>query len=119
VVSIGPAIDGEAPAMARLLLGLLGFAGGILLWMWRPAGLGWILCMAWAVIQIPFYAWNTEGSPTEQIIALPLTFSSRSTVNGEVTSFSEFGINVAGVALAFLLSRHKETLTRPNSSPAV
>jgi hypothetical protein len=119
VVYIGPAIDGEVPAMARVLIGLLGLAGGILLWTRQPAGLGWILSMAWAVIQIPFYAWNTEGSPTEQIIALPLSLTSKTTVNGEVTSFSEIGINVVGIVLAVLLSRNKEVLTRPVPSPAV
>ncbi|MGH2602323.1 MAG: hypothetical protein ACRDJ9_23425, partial [Dehalococcoidia bacterium] len=86
VVYVGPAVDGEVPAVARALLGLLGLVGGVLLWLRQPVGIGWMLCMVWAVIQIPFYAWNTEGSPTEQIIALPLSASSRTTVNGEVTS---------------------------------
>ncbi|MGH2535736.1 MAG: hypothetical protein ACRDJW_26085 [Thermomicrobiales bacterium] len=119
VVSIGPAVDGEVPAVARAFLGLLGLAGGVLLWPRQPVGLGWMLCMVWAVIQIPFYAWNTEGSPTEQFIAFPITASSRTTVNGEVTSFSEIGVNVVGIVLATLLARRRERLQRPAVSPAV
>ena len=106
VMNVADAIDGEAPAICRLVLAVWGLGAGLLLWTGRRAGIsGWQAVMAWSVIQIPFIAWNTEGSATTQLFDVPASFTSRTTVNGEVTSFSEYGINLVGVVLAVWASR--------------
>jgi hypothetical protein len=106
VMYLGDAIDGEAPAICRVIIAIWGLGAGILLWTGRRVGIsGWQAVMAWAVIQIPYIAWNTEGSATTQLFDVPVTFSNTTTVNGEVTSFSEYGINLVGVALAIWASR--------------
>lgn len=103
--------DGEIPAIGRALLGLLGVAGAYLLWT-RPR-LGWTVLLAWAAIQIPYFAWNTDGSPLAQAIYFPLSISDRTTVNGETTSYSEYGINLIGVILTVVISKwRKEWLYR-------
>ncbi|MEX1158449.1 MAG: hypothetical protein WEC79_05915, partial [Thermomicrobiales bacterium] len=102
-LNIGDGFGGEAPAMGRALIGLVGVAGGALLWS-RPR-LGWNIVLLWAMLQIPFIAWNTDGSVTSQILDFPLSVSSSSSVNGVVTSFSEYGVNLIGVALAIAVSR--------------
>jgi hypothetical protein len=100
-------LGGEVPALGRALIGLVGVAGGALLWS-RPR-IGWLVVLAWAVVQIPFIAWNTEGSVTTQLIDFPLSVSSSTTVNGVVTSFSEYGINLVGVVLAVVAYRMRES----------
>ncbi|HEX5163925.1 MAG TPA: hypothetical protein VFV93_00910 [Thermomicrobiales bacterium] len=102
-LNIGDGLSGEIPALGRALLGLVGLAGGALLWL-RPR-LGWNVALLWAIFQIPFIAWNTDGSVTSQLIDFPLSMSSSTTVNGVVTSYSEFGINLIGVALVIVISR--------------
>lgn len=102
-LNIGDGFGGEIPALGRALLGLVGVAGGALLWT-RPR-LGWSVILAWAIVQIPFIAWNTGGSITTQLIDFPLSASSSTTLNGVVTSYSEYGINLIGVALAIVVAR--------------
>ncbi len=103
--------DGETPAIGRALLGLIGVAGAYLLWT-RPR-LGWTVLLAWAALQIPYFAWNTDGSPHAQAIYFPLSASSSTTVNGEITSYSEYGINLVGVILTVVVSKwRKEWLYR-------
>lgn len=103
VLNAGDAFGGEVPALGRMILGAVGIAGGALLWT-RPR-MGFDVVLAWAVLQIPFIAWTTDGSATTQLIDFPLSVSSSTTVNGVVTSFSEYGINLIGVALAIIVSR--------------
>lgn len=118
VLDVGPALSGQVPAMGRALLGLLGVAGGMLLWTGPRLGIrGWLVCMIWAVIQIPVFAWSLGGSPTAQIVRLPLSYSSKTTVNRVVTSYSEVGINVVGVILAVWLSRQRQALDRRDQTP--
>lgn len=95
--------DGETPAIGRALLGLLGVAGAYLLWT-RPK-IGWMALLAWAVLQIPYIAWNTDGSPLAQALYFPLSASSSTTVNGEITKYSEYGINLVGVILTVVVSK--------------
>jgi hypothetical protein len=102
-INAGDAFSGEIPALGRMLLGLVGIAGGALLWT-RPK-LGWLVVLAWAALQIPFIAWNTDGSVTTQLLAFPLSMSSSTTVNGEVTEYSEIGINLIGVALTIVIAK--------------
>jgi hypothetical protein len=121
VMYLGDAIDGQVPAVCRVIIAIWGLGAGILLWTGRRVGIsGWQAVMAWAVIQIPYIAWNTEGSATTQLFDVPLTFTNSTTVNGEVTSFSEYGINLVGVALAIWASRvrtRRERQVEPAAHP--
>ena len=111
VLAILGIADGETPAIGRALLGVLGVAGAYLLWT-RPR-LGWTVLLAWAAIQIPYFAWNTDGSPLAQALYFPLSTTSETTTNGETTSYSEFGINLIGVILTIVVSKwRKEWLYR-------
>ena len=93
----GQAVSSIAVA-GQGLLGILGLASAALLIL-RPRQ-GWVLAMAWALIQIPFYAWTPDGSPTAQVLSLPITMSESSKVNGVLTSYSAIGINLVGVIFA-------------------
>lgn len=98
--------DGEIPAFGRAALGALGIAGAYLLWT-RPR-IGWTVLLVWAAIQIPYFAWNTDGSPLAQVIYFPLSISDKKTVNGEITSYSEYGINLVGVVLTLVTYRWRK-----------
>ncbi len=95
--------DGETPAIGRALLGVIGVAGAYLLWT-RPK-IGWMVLLAWAALQIPYFAWNTDGSPLSQALYFPLSASSSTTVNGEITEYSEYGINLVGIALTIVIAK--------------
>ncbi len=113
VFNLDEALAGEVPGILRVILGIWGLIGGILLWTGRRVGIdGWQMVMVWAVLQIPIIAWSTEGSPTTQLLEVPLSVTERTTVNGEVTSFSEFGVNLVGVALTIWASRMRDRWTR-------
>ena len=109
VMNIGGAVDGEVPSLGRIMLGLWGVAAGAMLWTGHRLGIdGWRAVMIWAAIQIPLYAWNTDGSPFVQVIEFPASFTNQTTVNGEVTSFSEVGVNLVGIALAVCAASVRE-----------
>lgn len=121
-VNLGGAMGGEMPAIARLVLGFWGVAAGAMLWTGRRVGIdGWLAVMIWAVIQIPIYAWSVEGSPFAQVVEFPASFTSEVTVNGEVTSYSQVGINLAGVILVAwaATSRERWSLRGPRTAVAV
>jgi hypothetical protein len=100
-VNAADAIDGSVPALGRAALGLFGFAAGVVLWMRKDLEVvGWRMALLWAVLQIPVIAWDQDGSVTTQIVRFPLMTSSETTVNGVVTSASEFGVNILAVILA-------------------
>lgn len=114
LVNAGAAAGGEAQAMSRAIIGLVGIAGGIFAWTLRSGPVsGWHILMAWALVQIPVVAWSPAGSPTLQIIALPLGMTSSVEVNGELTSYSQIGINLVGVALAIAISKKRMAFTGP------
>ena len=102
------AADGQTPAIGRTLIGLVGIAGGWLLWT-RPER-GGLICLAWAVVQIPYFVWNLDGSPTTQLIDLPVSASSTTARNGVITSQSAVGINLVGVALTILAVKVRSLL---------
>jgi hypothetical protein len=106
VANLSAAIGGSVPAAGRVALGLLGLAAGASLWT-KPR-VGWMLSLAWALIQIPIYAWTPDGSPTAQFINLPLAFTSSVEINGVVTAYSSIGVNLVGVALAIYLRNRRE-----------
>jgi hypothetical protein len=103
VMNLGDAGSGEVPALGRVLLGLVGVAAAALLWT-KPR-IGWLIALAWAVVQIPYIAWTTDGSPTSQVLYLPLSVTSQNTVNGVVTSYSEFGVNLIGIVATIIIAR--------------
>jgi hypothetical protein len=90
----------------RVALGLFGVVAGLVLWT-QPNRevLGWRLALLWALAQLPVVAWNEHGSATLQLLELPLALSSKTTVNGEVTSASEFGVNLVAVVLAGIYAK--------------
>jgi hypothetical protein len=108
VLGVIDTVDGRVPAAARTVIGLVGIAGGALLWQ-RPFP-GSLVCLLWAVMQIPYFAWNLEGSPFSQFIDVPLGASSQTTRNGEVTSYSYVGINLVGVGLTVLAARVRSSV---------
>ena len=115
VLAILGIADGETPAIGRALLGVLGVAGAFLLWT-RPR-IGWMVLLAWAALQIPYFAWNTDGSPLAQALYLPLSITSESrrsiASDAEIVSYSEYGINLVGVVLTIVFAKwRKEWLYR-------
>lgn len=101
-VYAGDAADGHWAAIGRVALGLWGAAAGLLLWSGRGGGLPVLI---WAVLQIPIVAWDSNGSPTTQLLQFPISASTRTTINGRVTDASEIGVNLVGIALAVWASR--------------
>jgi hypothetical protein len=104
------AINGSVVGTGRVLVGLLGVAAALMLRL-QP-GNGWLLAMAWALIQIPVYAWSPEGSPNVQALSLPLVMTNSTRLNGEVVSYLSVGVNLAGVVLAVVLKAFKSALVR-------
>lgn len=123
VVNAGDALGGEAPAITRVVLGLFGLAASALLWSGRDFGKpGLLAILAWGVVQIPVYAWQPDGNPTKQLFDLVLGMSSQTVVNGEVTNYSQVGVNLVGVAVVVWASMCRERLDlwrRRSLSPAV
>lgn len=110
-VNLGPALGGVTPALGRAALGALGLLAALAMWL-RPRQ-GWLLGLLWAAIQIPFYAWTPDGSPTAQVLNIPLTLTESATVNGQVTSYSSVGMNLIGVIYTIWLAKQRALFTRP------
>ncbi len=99
-LNLGNIADGQAPAMIRAALGVVGIAAGLLTWTLRRAGIdGWQALLVWSVLQLPFVAWSVDGNAFRQVIDFLLGFSSSTTVNGVVTSMEAYGINGVGLIL--------------------
>jgi hypothetical protein len=101
VSNVPDALSGSVSAGGRVAVGVLGLAAAVLMRL-RPSN-GWLLAMAWAVVQIPFFAWSPDGGATAQALQLPLTITSSSSVNGQLTAYSSVGVNLAGVAFVMWL----------------
>jgi hypothetical protein len=94
------ALAGELPSIGRVMLGVLGVTSGILLRL-QPR-LGWLLAGVWSCLQIPFFAWTPDGSPTSQAFSMPITLDWR-IFTGRVNDFLVVGINALGIVfLAWL-----------------
>jgi hypothetical protein len=98
VSDLSGAIGGVIPAIGRVVVGLVAVASAALV-RFQPSN-AWLLAMIWAVVQIPFYAWSPEGSPTSQAVQIPITMTNSNTVNGQLVSYSSIGVNLAGVIFA-------------------
>jgi hypothetical protein len=99
----GPALHGDPSAIGRGALGVLGMlAGG--LFPSRPA-VGWRLAQLWALLQIPFVAWGTDGALTTQVVSLPVTLYRATAVDYQAAPYSAFGINFVGLLFTLWLGR--------------
>jgi hypothetical protein len=112
-LDLGNIAEGEAVAIVRAALGVLGIAAGLMVWMLRRAGIdGWQALMAWSVLQLPFIAWSVDGNAFRQVIDFMVGFSSSTTVNGVVTSMEEYGINGVGIVLVIWTRTTRERWER-------
>ena len=96
-------LGSSVPAVTRVALGVFGVVAAAML-VTRPR-IGWLLVLAWAVLQIPVIAWNLDGNAFVQLIDFPIAMSSERSVNGEVVESSAFGVNLIGIVLTVLVSR--------------
>ncbi len=119
-LNLGNAIDGEGPALVRVLLGLFGLGAGALFWSGRNFGKdGLYAIIAWGALQIPYIATEPDGNFTKQNIDVFVGASSQTSFNGEITDFSRIGINLVGVAIVIwaVSCRGRLDLWRRRSSP--
>ena len=106
VLSAGDAIDGEGHAIARVVLGMIGLAAAGLFWSGRNYGQdGMRAVVAWGVLQIPYYASEPDGNWTRQLFDVFVGASSATRVNGEMTDYSQVGINAMGIIVAALAAK--------------
>jgi hypothetical protein len=111
VLNVGDAVDGNAPAIIRAVLGMFGLAAGAVFWNGQNFGTtGLRAILVWGVLQIPVYAWRPDGNPTEQLFDLVLGMSNQTVVNGSVANYSQIGINLVGVAVVIWASSCRERL---------
>jgi len=111
VLNASDAVDGNGPAIIRAVLGLFGVMAGAVFWNGHNFGkTGLQAILVWGVLQIPVYAWRPDGNPTEQLFDLVLGMSSQTVVNGDVTNYSQIGINLVGVAVVIWASTCRERL---------
>ena len=101
-LDLGNIADGEAVAIVRAALGVLGIAAGLMVWTLRRAGIdGWQALMAWSVLQIPYIAWSADGNAFRQVLDMLLGFTSSTTA----------------MALPWLVTFTRATLGRIDSGP--
>jgi hypothetical protein len=111
VLSAGDAIDGEGYAIARGIIGIIGLAAAALFWSGRNYGQdGMRAIMAWGLLQIPYYASEPDGNWTRQLFDFFLGATSETRVNGEITDYSQVGINVMGILVAALAAKSLASL---------
>jgi hypothetical protein len=109
VLSISAMADGEAYGFTRAAIGLVGIAAGLLVLSGRDLGIdGWQALVLWAALQVPVYADTEGGNLFRQLFDLPAAFSTKTTVNGVVTEYSQIGFNLVGVALLIVVFRLRE-----------
>ncbi|MDQ3227131.1 MAG: hypothetical protein M3Q50_10940 [Chloroflexota bacterium] len=97
----GDADNGEGAAISRIVLGLIGLAAAALFCSGRNYGQhGLYGILARGALQIPFYALAPDGNITKQLFDAFLGATGQTTVNGEITSYSQVGINLVGVGIA-------------------
>ncbi len=122
VLNAGDAVDGEGWAISRVVLGLIGLAAGTVFWSGRNYGKdGLYGILAWGVLQIPFYAVEPDGNISKQLFDAFLGATSETRVNGEITRYSQVGLNLVGVAIVIWASTCRGRLDlwrRRSLSPA-
>lgn len=122
VLNLADAVEGDGPAISRIVLGIVGLAAGALFWNGRNYGQdGLYGILAWGVLQIPFYASAPDGNYTKQLFDAFLGATSETRVNGEITSYSQVGINLVGIAVTIWATTCRSRLDlwrRRSLSPA-
>lgn len=121
VMNAGAAVDGETYAICRVLIAVVGLAAGALFWSGRNHGTdGMTAILVWGVLQVPFYATADDQNYTTQLADFFAGVSSSTTVNGEVTEFSQVGLNLLGVAIVIwaVSARKRLDLSRRRDASA-
>ncbi len=102
VMNAGAVADGEAYALCRVAIAVVGLVAAALFWSGRNHGKdGMQAILVWGVLQVPFYATADGQNYTTQLADFFAGVSSSTTVNGEYTEFSQVGLNLLGVAIVF------------------
>ena len=112
LVDLGPLVDGELVAYSRAVVALVGMSGAAIVWRTPGGQIGWLALLVWAAVQIPMYAWDPIGTPTEQFFAYPLGYTESTTVNGIVTDFTQIAVNIVGVILFAALILWRDPIRR-------
>lgn len=110
VLGARSAIDGEWAGYAALLVGMLGFAAGLMIFTGVNAGSaldGMNIGVLWAVAHLPYLRHVNREAGIDQEYPLPafgaiFTMGSSTTVNGEVVRENVWGIGFMGVILVVL-----------------
>lgn len=99
----------QSMALGRAAVSLLGIVAGIALIAGpsMAAGLGWVLALAWAIVQIPIFIQSVDGAPNLTVANIPLALTASSSVNGQLTQYSSFGVNLLALGLAVWLSKRR------------
>lgn len=98
--SFGTVSDGEAYGYTRMALGLVGLVGAVLIVVGNDYGkMGLYVVLAWAGVQSLYFADVPDGNYTRQLFDMFMGASSSTTINGEITEFSEIGINLVGLVM--------------------
>lgn len=111
----------EAYGVSRVVLALLGIAAALILWSGRRYGRdGLYLIIAWSALQVPYVATEPDGNYTRQLIDMLIGMTDQVAINGEVTSYTAFGLNLVGVALLgwAVSTRERIDLWRRRSAPS-
>lgn len=100
VTNIGAAADGETYGYTRIALGLVGFAGAVLIIVGNDYGkMGLTVILAWAAIQSVYLASVPDGNLTRQLVDGLVGASNQTTINGTITEFSATGLNLVGLVM--------------------
>jgi hypothetical protein len=101
IMNAGAPFDGDTYAICRVVIAVVGLAATALFWSGRNYGQdGMTAILVWGVLQIPFYATADGQNYTTQLADFFAGASSSTAVNGEVTEFSQVGLNLVGIAIA-------------------
>jgi len=82
---------------ARILLGLAGTLGAVMLIRGRGPWRG--VLVVWSALQIPVIILDVTGPLTLQGLYVGFTRTETMTANGEVFSYTGYGVNLVGVVL--------------------
>ena len=102
-------LDGETLGVSRTIIGAWGVFAGLLLWSGRTVMIdGWQAIVIWCIAQLPVYASQEDGNLFRQVFDVPMSAQSSTVVNGEMTQFSQVGINLVAVVLLVVAYRLRE-----------
>lgn len=119
--NLGDGLSGESWAITRIVLGIIGVAGAVLLFSGINSGkTGWQVIVLWAVLQLPYFATMPGHNVTKQLFDGLLGVSNQTTINGEIADFSAIGINVVGIVVLIcaMSLRGRLDLWRRRAEPA-